>query len=302
MKKALVAGLGGSLVAALGLTMGQPAVATHQSAAVTHAAKAPVSHKKERVTTDELPNPEEDKRRALREEAVKAVLNGEATPVQRGASTVVKLSDKGGQDAQYVELARETTDRIFVILVEFGNTRHPYYPDQDTNADDPGPGAVRRPARQPDPGARPRRRQLNGLAAGLQPGALPETCTSAKARSRVAQDLLRDAVLGPLQRRRRGHRLGQGPVQRGPLRPVRRLPVRRQRLQQHLGPRPGRRQPVGTPTSWPPGRAGRRGHRRPGDLRPVGPLRLRRRRQLQRARRLHRPLPDRARRRRPGRR
>ena len=41
---------------------------------------------------------------------------------------------------------------------------------------------------------------------------------------------------------------------------------------------------------------------RPGDVRPVGPLRLRRRRQLQRARRLHRPLPDRARRRRPGRR
>ena len=41
---------------------------------------------------------------------------------------------------------------------------------------------------------------------------------------------------------------------------------------------------------------------RPGAVRPVGPLRLRRRRQLQRARRLHRPLPDRARRRRRGRR
>ena len=41
---------------------------------------------------------------------------------------------------------------------------------------------------------------------------------------------------------------------------------------------------------------------RPGVLRPVGPLRLRRRRQLQRARRLHRPLPDRPRRWRPGRR
>ena len=37
-------------------------------------------------------------------------------------------------------------------------------------------------------------------------------------------------------------------------------------------------------------------------VRPVGPLRLRRRRQLQRARRLHRPLPDRPRGRRPGRR
>ena len=65
-----------------------------------------MSHKKERVTTDELPNPEEDKRRALREEAVKAVLNGEATPVQRGASTVVKLGGKGRPGRQYVELAR----------------------------------------------------------------------------------------------------------------------------------------------------------------------------------------------------
>ena len=38
----------------------------------------------------------------------------------------------------------------------------------------------------------------------------------------------------------------------------------------------------------------------PGDVRPAGPLRLRRRRRLQRAGRLHRPLPDRARRRRRG--
>ena len=50
------------------------------------------------------------------------------------------------------------------------------------------------------------------------------------------------------------------------------------------------------------GRTPSRGQRRARDLRQVGPLRLRRRRQLQRARRLHRPLPDRARRRRPGRR
>ena len=104
-----------------------------------------MSHKKERVTTDELPNPQEDKRRALREEAVKAVLNGEATAMQRGASTVVKLGGEqaqgvaGKKDAKYVELSRETTDRVFVILAEFGNTRHPSYPDQDTNATIPGP-------------------------------------------------------------------------------------------------------------------------------------------------------------------
>ena len=50
------------------------------------------------------------------------------------------------------------------------------------------------------------------------------------------------------------------------------------------------------------GRSRGRDHRRAEVLRPVGPLRRRRRRQLQRARRLHRPLPDRARRRRRGRR
>ena len=96
MKKALVAGLGGTLVAALGLTLGQPAVATNPSTAVTHAAPGSVSPEAGTVTSDELPNPLEDKRRELREEAVKAVLNGEATPEQRGASTVVKV---GGDDA-----------------------------------------------------------------------------------------------------------------------------------------------------------------------------------------------------------
>ena len=106
---------------------------------------------------------------------------------------------------------------------------------------------------------------------------------------------------GRYTRRRRGHRLGQGQLQRGPLRPQRRLPLRRQRLHQHLGPGPGRRQPVGRRPEA-AGRTDAADQGRPGSVRPVGPLRLRRRRQLQRARRLHRPLPDRARRRRPGRR
>ena len=153
MKKALVAGLGGTLVAALGLTLGQPAVATNPSTAVTHAAPGSVSHEAATVTSDELPNPQEEKRRELREEAVKAVLNGEETPVQRGASTVVKLGgeDAGGaavagkKEAKYVELSRETTDRVFVILAEFGNTRHPSYPDQDTNATIPGPARFNGP-------------------------------------------------------------------------------------------------------------------------------------------------------------
>ncbi|OJF10657.1 immune inhibitor A domain-containing protein [Couchioplanes caeruleus] len=99
---------------------------------------------------DELPNPLEDKRRELREEALAAVLKGEAKPVTRGASTVVKVGKtRGGGETdrtvsgsgvdQYVELARKTTDKIFVILAEFGNERHPKYPDVDSDPETPGP-------------------------------------------------------------------------------------------------------------------------------------------------------------------
>ncbi|MFC5264872.1 immune inhibitor A domain-containing protein [Kribbella qitaiheensis] len=99
---------------------------------------------------DELPNPQEDKRRELREEALTKVLNGTATAEKRGTSTVVKLGKKTagakGQSSakaakvdQYVELSREKTDRIFVVLAEFGNERHPSYPDQDTAPGTPGP-------------------------------------------------------------------------------------------------------------------------------------------------------------------
>jgi immune inhibitor A len=50
-------------------------------------------------------------------------------------------SRRGGhhRGGQYVELEREATDRIFVVLTEFGNERHPDYPDQDTDPDTPGP-------------------------------------------------------------------------------------------------------------------------------------------------------------------
>uniref|UniRef100_UPI002FCABB64 immune inhibitor A domain-containing protein n=1 Tax=Aeromicrobium sp. TaxID=1871063 RepID=UPI002FCABB64 len=40
---------------------------------------------------------------------------------------------------QYVELSQERADKIFVILAEFGNQRHPDYPDVDTDPDTPGP-------------------------------------------------------------------------------------------------------------------------------------------------------------------
>jgi immune inhibitor A len=104
---------------------------------------------------DELPNALEDKRRDLRQEAMTNVLTGSAKVEQRGTSKVVKVGQEvatpASRDArgklkaarigknQYVELAREKTDKIFVILAEFGNQRHPDFPDKDTDPDTPGP-------------------------------------------------------------------------------------------------------------------------------------------------------------------
>jgi len=114
----------------------------------------------ESVPGHEFPNPLEDKRRALRDQALTQVLNGDAKPVRRGPSTVVKVSDsdtpaavdaRGRQvassqaRADYVELGRETTDRVFVVLAEFGNERHPKYPDKNLEPSIPGPQTFRGP-------------------------------------------------------------------------------------------------------------------------------------------------------------
>ncbi|MEV8377725.1 immune inhibitor A domain-containing protein [Kribbella sp. NPDC056861] len=116
---------------------------------------------------DELPNPLEDKRRDLRERALANVLNGTAKVEQRGTSKVVKVGQEVERPAtsgraklaeqrkdQYVELAREKTDKIFVILAEFGNQRHPDFPDTDTDPDTPGPtvfdGPLHNAIPQPD--------------------------------------------------------------------------------------------------------------------------------------------------------
>nr|WP_269328745.1 immune inhibitor A domain-containing protein [Kineosporia babensis] len=82
----------------------------------------------------------QDKARALKQEALTQVLNGEATVQRKNGSQVVKLAgSKGKGDDKYVELAREQTDKVFVVLAEFGDERHPDYPDQDTDPDFVGP-------------------------------------------------------------------------------------------------------------------------------------------------------------------
>ncbi|MFV0285878.1 MAG: immune inhibitor A domain-containing protein [Demequina sp.] len=91
--------------------------------------------------SDNMPNPLDEKRSALREAAITGVLDGELETEERDGSTVVKVGEtteaathsnaRGGKGKhwntkdQYVELSREATDRIFVVLAEFGDTPSP---------------------------------------------------------------------------------------------------------------------------------------------------------------------------------
>ncbi|MFC8217201.1 immune inhibitor A domain-containing protein [Streptomyces sp. NPDC057362] len=68
----------------------------------------------------DLKGPLSDTQAAQREEALKQVISGNASVKKKDGSKVVQLKSKKG-DAKYVELGREKTDKIFTILVEFGN-------------------------------------------------------------------------------------------------------------------------------------------------------------------------------------
>jgi immune inhibitor A len=70
--------------------------------------------------------PLEKARKAQREEALKQVISGKAKVKDRHGSKVVALKGRKG-DTKYVELGRERTDKIFTILVEFGDDIDPRY-------------------------------------------------------------------------------------------------------------------------------------------------------------------------------
>jgi immune inhibitor A len=153
------AGLLSLVVAAgLGTTLGMPAITASAAPQVSKAATAGDVSQPDQVQSDALPNPADEKKQALREQAISDLLNGKGTVQQRGASKVVKVgttktpatADKNGDrvaaassEDQYVELGREKTDKIFVILADFGNERatdiDPRYGDQDTAPAVPGP-------------------------------------------------------------------------------------------------------------------------------------------------------------------
>ena len=119
------------------------------------------------IASDNLPNPLDEKRTALRETAITGVLAGELQTEQRGDSTVVKVGStenpSGAPDAnarssspsktkaQYVELSREATDRIFVVLAEFGDDASPYPPaDNAQRIDGPLHNEIPEPNRKTD--------------------------------------------------------------------------------------------------------------------------------------------------------
>jgi len=145
VRKVVVGLLGASLATSVGMMLpsGASAAPPVDPAPAAKAGGKP-------APIDDLPNPLEDKRRALRDQAVADVVSGKAKPEQRNGSTVVKVGRtqgsgvtnrklaKSGTD-QYVELSRARTDRIFVILAEFGNQRDPQYPDVDSDPTIPGP-------------------------------------------------------------------------------------------------------------------------------------------------------------------
>jgi immune inhibitor A len=157
LQRRILVGLTSVAMVATGLTILGPAA---------QAAPSPAGPAEQATAQgiDDLPDPAEQKRRALRQEALADVLSGERKAEKRGSSTVVNMGEKPGPNNgrraragkvdQYVELSREKTDNIFVVLAEFGDERHPSFPDQDTAPNVPGPatfdGPVHNQIPEPD--------------------------------------------------------------------------------------------------------------------------------------------------------
>lgn len=154
-----IAGLS-SLVLTAGLVVGQASL----TAAAPAPTVEPISDAGRGRTEaapggDEHVHPLEAKRRALKQTALTGVLDGTVVPEKRATGTVARVGKRAAGPAtglaakdsvqaadgagtgrdQYVELSREGTDQILVVLAEFGNQRHPDYPDRDTYGGTAGP-------------------------------------------------------------------------------------------------------------------------------------------------------------------
>ncbi|WBO66029.1 immune inhibitor A domain-containing protein [Streptomyces camelliae] len=125
--------------AAIGVTLAA-ASATFATFAVAEAATQPArsaaAHRHDpapvKQEAHDLDGPLSKTLRAQRQEALNQLIAGKAKAQDRNGSKVVQLKSKKG-DAKYVELSREKTDKIFTILVEFGDQTDP------TSGGTPGP-------------------------------------------------------------------------------------------------------------------------------------------------------------------
>ncbi len=157
MKRLIIATTG------VALTASMAALGSTSVSATPSGGGVPVTTAAEGASEPDLPHPLEDKRTALREQAVAAVVGGDLQPQTVAGSEVVQVGEGAApqdaalaqndaapqakrqaaqakpQQAQYVELAQERADKVFVILAEFGDERHPDYPDGDTDPNTPGP-------------------------------------------------------------------------------------------------------------------------------------------------------------------
>lgn len=110
------------------------------------------------TTSDDLTSPQEAEQRRLRQRALDLVMTGQRKIQHINGSDVVLVGRKpapytrrelsrlrSGQAVKprtvdsFVQLDRQQTDKIFVVLAEFGDERDPSFPDRDTNPRIPGP-------------------------------------------------------------------------------------------------------------------------------------------------------------------
>ncbi|MDG9721710.1 immune inhibitor A domain-containing protein [Streptomyces sp. DH41] len=107
-------------LAAATATLSAAGVAQADSPARPEAVDRHDPHPAKGMHSHDLKGPMSDTRAAQREEALNQVISGKASVKKKDGSNVVQLKSKKG-DAKYVELGREKTDKIFTILVEFGD-------------------------------------------------------------------------------------------------------------------------------------------------------------------------------------
>ncbi|MBC2863506.1 immune inhibitor A domain-containing protein [Streptomyces mexicanus] len=102
-------------------TTGGSATAGSTPAAVDRHDPAPIKQHEH-----DLDGPLSKTQKAQRQEALNQLIAGRTKVQDRDGSKVVGLKGKKG-DTKYVELGREKTDKIFTILVEFGDQTNPKY-------------------------------------------------------------------------------------------------------------------------------------------------------------------------------